>query len=228
MENKLETKNDNKLVPQGLYPDVNIGTENITTEDVNTPILKIVQKTTEGAEDMKLGSYLRSDTNEQLEEVPVNLVYVTTEQGENYNKTGIEYYKVYYGFYSGTNEPFKLYVRGWGLVSHRDFQTEVLAIKNKYQLPMLALEITLRTEKQQGTIKDTGKPYTTYKPVFEITKDTGGVPFVETNKERVNFLIEATRRFSQMQSSSYQTDNDEKMNDADGITDEVKPEDIPF
>lgn len=222
MDKPTSVKSD--LVPTGLYPNPNIGTENVGSEDLNTPVLKIIQKTTEGAEDLKIGSYLLPN-GEQAQEVPVNLVYVTTEQGENYNKTAMETYKVYYGFFSGTNEPFKMYVRGWGMASHRDFQTEVLSLKNKYQIPMLALEVTLKTEKQEGTIQDTGKPYTTYKPVFEITKSVDGVPFVEIDKNRVDFLIESAKRFSQL--SSHESENDEKMNDIDANA-EVKPEDIPF
>lgn len=220
MENKIATKNDNQLAPNDLYPNPNIGTENVGTEDINTPILKIVQPTTQGVEANKAGFYFRSDTNGYLDSVAVNLVYVTTEEGENYNKTGTEKYKVYYGFYSGTNEPFKMYVRGWGLASHRDFQTEIMQIKNKYNLPMLALEVTLTTEKQQGTIQDTGKPYTIYKPVFTVTKDTEGKPFVELDKERADFLVEASDRFAKM---STPTINDKLQNG-----DEVNPEDIPF
>lgn len=218
-------KNDNQLVPKDLYPNPNIGTENMSPEDVNTPVLKIVQKTTDEFEGMKIGSYIRTDTNEQMENVAVNFVYVTTEEGENYNKTAIEKFKVYYGFYSGTNEPFKMYVRGWGLASHRDFQTEVMRIRNKYNLPMLALEVTLRTEKQEGTMKDSGKPYTIYKPVFEVTKDKDGIPFVETDKERVAFLMEAANRFKNI--GSYESENDAQMNEV-SEDEKVSPEDIPF
>lgn len=216
MEDKLEATK-NTLAPVGMYPNANIGTENISSEDLNTPVLKIIQKTTEGAEDMQIGSYLLPD-GKQEKSVTASLVYVSTLVQENYQKTKEERIKVYYGFLSGTVEPFKMYIRGWGLASHRDFQTEVMRIKNEYGLPMLALEVTLTTEKIEGNISDSGKPYTTFKPVFTITKDAKGVPFVETDPERGRFLIEASKRFSELSETSK---NDEKMN-------EVNPEDIPF
>lgn len=214
---EITTTEKSELAPVGLYPNPNIGTENVSSDDLNTPILKIVQKTTEKVENMKIGSYLMPDGNQE-DSVSVNFVFVSTVVMENYNKTKTERVKVYYGFFSGTNNPFKMYVRGWGLASHRDFQTEVMRIKNDYQLPMLALEVTMTTEKQEGNIADTGKPYTTYKPVFTITKDAKGTPFVETDKARVDFLIEASQRFSAI---SEQSKNDAEMN-------EVNPEDIPF
>jgi len=214
--NDLKTING-LSIPEGLYTNPSIGTENVDSSDLNTPILKIIQKTTEGAENFKIGHYLLPNGSQE-ENVQVNLVFVSTEIGENYNKTGEEKKKVYYGFFANTNEPFKMYVRGWGLASHRDFQTEIMRIKNDYSLPMLALEIGLSTEKIEGTIASTGKPYTTFKPIFNIVKDAKGVPFVETDPERVKFLTEAAKRFAEI---SEQSKNDEKMN-------EVNPEDVPF
>mgnify|MGYP001608539669 CR=1 FL=1 len=101
---------------------VNIGTEEMGSEDLNTPILKIIQSNTQGIEYKQEGFFYRSDTNQTLESVKVNLIYVTTQEMENYNKTGLEKVKVYYGVYDGTFEPFKMFLRGWNLASHRDFQ----------------------------------------------------------------------------------------------------------
>lgn len=199
---------------------VNIGTEEVSQEDLNTPILKIIQSTTVGIDNMKIGAYYRSDIKEQFDEVDVNLVYVTTEESENYNKTAMEKVKVYYGFYNGTNEPFKMYVRGWGLASHRNFQTEVVGIKNRFKVPMLSLTVVLKTEKQQGTIKETGKPYTTYKPVFEIVKAEDGQPLVENDQERLGFLVKSVSKFSILTTPSV---NDEAQNEP-----EIDNDKIPF
>lgn len=222
MANDL-TKNENQVVPQGLYKDVNIGTESVTPEDLNTPVLKIMQPTTQGIDDMQIGAFYRTDTKQQYKELDVNLVAVSSQTMENYNKTGMENVKVYYGFFAGTNEPFKMYVRGWGLGSHREFQTEVLALKNKYNVPMLALTVALKTEKRQGTIQDTGKPYTIYSPVFDIVKFDDGVPVVEADPKRVDFLLEAADRFSRLP----QSDNDYEQNTIPE-DEKVNPEDVPF
>lgn len=210
----IATKTDNSV---SIYGDVSIGTENITTEDLNTPVLKILQPTTQGIENKKDGAFYRSDTKQQYESVDVNLVYVTTSEVENYDKTGLEKVKIYYGYYFGTNEPFKMYVRGWGLASHRDFQTEVMRIKKRYKVPMLALTVQLTTEKQNGIITDTGKPYTIYKVIFGIVKDIEGNPLIEQDSQRVKFLIESASRFASISTPSV---NDELQN--------VNPEDVPF
>ena len=215
MEDKQVTTK--KRADISLYTDPSIGTENITTEDINTPVLKILQPTTQGIDNKKDGVYYRSDTKQQYEGVDVNLVYVTTTQVENYNKTGIEKVKMYYGFYFGTNEPFRMYIRGWGLAAHRDFQTEVMGIKNKLKIPMLALTIQLTTEKQSGTIADTGKPYTIYKPVFNVVKDKDNNPLIESDNQRVKFLVESAARFANISTPS--------IND---VAQNVNPEDIPF
>ena len=217
------TKNENQVVPANLYKNANVGTESVTPEDLNTPVIKIMQPTTQGIDDMQIGAFYRTDTKQQYKELDVNFVAVSSLTVENFNKTGMENVKVYYGFYAGTNEPFKMYLRGWGLGTHRQFQTEVLGFKNKYNIPMLALTVTLKTEKQQGTLEG-GKPYTIYKPVFDIVKFEDGTPVVEIDPKRVDFLLEAADRFSNLP----QSENDYEQNDVTGTPNEVKNEDIPF
>lgn len=222
-DNNIEKKEESTLSISDMYKrSVDIGTETMSPEDMNTPVLKIIQPNTQNIDNKKDGFYYRGDQRVQLEYVPVNLVSVASNEVENYNKDGFEKIKIYYGFYAGTAEPFKMFVRGWGLSAHRDFQTEVNAIKKGYGLPMLALTIILKTEKVNGTMQDSGKPYTTYKPVFSIEKDENGVPIAEEDPDRMRFLIEAARRFAILQD---QTENDKKQSDA-GI--KINPEEIPF
>ena len=219
---KSVAKTDNQIMYQNA---VNIGTEEITQEDLNTPILKIVQSTSQDIENKKDGSFYRTDLKEQFDTVKVNLVYVSTIENDNYNKTAKEKVKVYFGFYAGTNEPFKMYLRGWGIAGHRDFQTEVMSIKNKYQIPMLSLTVNLKTEKQTGTIQDTGKPYTIFKPIFEIEKNENE-PVIEMKTDRISFLVEASNRFREISLTSV---NDEAQNEVPvNKEDKVNPEEIPF
>lgn len=201
---------DDKNNLPSIYGNANIGTENINQEDMNTPTLKIVQSNTQGIENKKDGAYFRTDIKEQFDNVEVNLVYVSSAMVENYNKDGMEKVKMYYGFYAGTKDPFKMYVRGWGLSKHREFQTEFATLKHRFNIPMLALTVDLTTEKKAGTIEKTGKPYVTYMPVFNIVKDTKGVPLVEVDRDRVNFLIESARRFADI--SNIPSANDDEQN----------------
>lgn len=217
IQNKITETKHNEVALYDKDFDVNVGTEEIGQEDLNMPILKITQATSENAADKKIGWYVRSDTGEQMQEVPVSLVYVTTMESENYNKTAMEKVKVYFGYYYGTNEPFKMYVRGWGLASHREFQTELTHMKYKYHVPMLGLLVNLKTEKVTGTIQDTGKPYSVYKPVFEIVKENGQ-PILEQDKEQINFLVESASKFANLAKTS--SENDVAQN-------EVNYDDIP-
>lgn len=198
------TKQDEKDINQilDMKDIVNVGTEDISQEDLNTPILKIIQSTTQDLDLSELGKLYRSDTQQYVDTIDVNLVCLTTEENENYNKTAVEKVKVYYGFYAGTTQPFKLYIRGWSIGAHRYFQTEIQNIKNKFKIPMFALTINISTDEQKGTMKDSGKPYTTFKYHFDILKDpedaSGQKPLIELNKERQGFLFEAALRFKEM------------------------------
>lgn len=178
---------------------VDTGTEEVGREDLNTPILKIIQSNSTGIENKKEGYFFRSDTKEQLKDVDVNFVYVTTTEQENYNKTATEKVKLYYGFYADTNEPFKMFVRGWSMAGHREFQSEVAMLKAKFKVPMFALKATLTTELKKGDIKETGKPYEVHKLVCKIVKDpkdkSGIKPVVEMDPDRINFLFSAASKF---------------------------------
>jgi len=209
VDQELQKKETNS--PATMYGDaVNVGTEEVTQEDLNTPNLKILQPTTQGITNKQDGFFYRSDTKEQLESVDVNLVYVTTIEGDNYNKTDKERFKVYFGFYKDSKEPFKMFVRGWGLGDHRIFQTEVFSVKKRHGVPMLALTIRLTTHEQTGTIKESGRPYTIFRPLFTILKENGK-PIIEEGSDRIKFLIEAARRFKEIASTT--SVDDDKQNE---------------
>lgn len=189
-----------EIVPTDFLQDtVNAGTEEMTTADMNTPTLSIIQKTSEtGIKDPHIGYFYRKDTGEQMETVQVHMVYVTSVTGDNYNKTGVETKKIYYGFYKGTKEPFKLYVRGWSMNGHRNFQTEVALIKNKYRVPMFALDVTLSTKDENGTSVETGKPYTTKSIVFTIAKKQDGKPVTDMVLPYAEFLAASIDKFKEV------------------------------
>lgn len=171
----------------------NAGTEEMNQEDLNTPTLKVVQDNTKNLPDKKVGYFLRSDTGEQLAEVYVNFVSVTTKEQENYDKDGTEKVKIYFGFYVGSNEPFKFYMRGAALGTHRKFQSELLTYKNRMKIPMFALTVRLSSIQVTGKTAK-GVEYDVRRPVFDIVK-TGGKPEVERNPDRIGFLLEAVERF---------------------------------
>jgi hypothetical protein len=213
MKDKEITKQDTSITPSEMYQNTeNTGTEEISQEDLNTPILSINQPSTQDLANKKLGYFHRSDTNEDLEEVQANLVYVTTTEQENYNKTGLEKVKIYYGYYADTFEPFKLFIRGWSLGAHKMFQTEISHIKRVQRVPMFALRVKLTTEEQKGTIKDSGKPYSVFKIKFTILKDhTGRNPVIEMDTERISFLFESATRFKE--AALIQTESDQEQSE---------------
>lgn len=172
----------------------NAGTEEVSQDDINTPVLKLIQDSTKNLPDKKVGWFHRSDTGEQLETVDVNFVYVTTKEGLNYKKNAMEKYKVYFGFYTGNKEPFKMFIRGKSLASHRQLQSEILSYKNRHNLPMFALTVRLSSRQEIGTAKD-GSGYDIRQIIFTILKDENGTPIIETDPNRVGFLLEAVERF---------------------------------
>lgn len=198
----VDSPKESSLAVADMYKGVEkAGTEEISQEDLNTPTLKIVQQLTSDVENKKEGSLYRSDTGEQADHFDVNLVYVTTQEMDNYNKTAKEKVKVYFGYFAGTNEPFRMYIRGWSLANHRAFQTQVSVFQRKFKTPMFALTVRLATEKQEGNIKESGKPYKTYKmtftPLLDARDQTGQMPQIEMNPDRIGFLFETVQRFKE-------------------------------
>ena len=204
------------IVPSDFLKDsVNAGTEEVNQSDLNTPTLRIIQKTSEiDLEDKKTGWFYRKDTGTQHESVDVHLVYVTTRITDNFAKTSQETQKIYYGFYKGTKEPFKLYIRGWSMQGHREFQSEVALIKGRYRMPMYSLTVRLTTKEVQGTQKDSGKAYTTSRLVFNIEKDDEGKPSCTMDLEYADFLYASIDKFKQvaMIGEEEESENDVKTN----------------
>lgn len=178
---------------------MNAGTEEITSEDLNIPTLKLVQDNTKDLENKHVGWFCRSDTQEQMETVDVNLISVTTKVQENYKKDAMETVKIYFGYYAGTKEPFRMYLRGTSMQSHRMLQSEVLMYKNRYKIPMFALTVKLTSVQEKGNTKE-NVPYDIRKYLFEIVKVPGdkSKPIVETNVDRVAFLYESVSKFKKV------------------------------
>lgn len=217
---------------------VNLGTEEVGIQDVNTPTLKVVQATSTNINAPRLGSLYRTDMQEQMDDAYVNFVYVTTRESENYNRTAKEIQKIYFGFFTGTKEPFKMFLRGWGVSAHRALQTQIAHIKSKYKVPMLALTIRVSTRPQEGVITSEdgrGKPYRVYAPVFTIEKTESGTPYIEENPERIAFLIEAASKFKGLAMSDVELSESEHDEDQNDIptnqslpNEDVNPDDVPF
>lgn len=195
----MEEGKDTSITVASMYKGtVNAGTEEVSQEDLNTPTLRIIQKLSEvDIDNPHIGWFYRNDLKEEFETVDINLIYVTTVLSDNYNKTAKEKVKVYFGFYKDSKEPFKMFVRGWSMAGHRNFQSEVGMWKAKLHVPMFALMVRLSTVDQEGTMKDNGKAYNTKKLVFTILKDDNKQPIVEMNPDRISFLFEAVQRFKE-------------------------------
>lgn len=226
-EHEVEIALDEQKALAEMYNGtVDAGTEEIDQSDLNTPTLKAIQDNTKNIENKKVGWFYRTDTKEQLETVDVNLVYVTTVEKENYERTAIEKVKVYYGYYSGTKEPFKMFVQGWNLASHRVLQTEITMYKNRYKVPMFALTLHLTTGIKSGQIKKTGKDYSIFQIIFNVVKNpkdtTKTMPLVEMNPERISFLFESAERFKALAAAG-----DAKKDDAEEVETKNR-EDMPF
>lgn len=176
----------------------NAGTEDVTSNDLNIPTLKLIQDSTKDLEDKHVGYFYRSDTKEQLPFVECNLVAVISQEVDNYNKTGKEVQKVYFGYFKDTKEAFRMYVRGWSLDTHRKFQSEVLTYKNRLGVPMFALSVKLMSDRRIGKNK-VGIDYDVKCIDFRIVKkeNDASKPVVETNPDRVAFLYEAVDKFKQ-------------------------------
>lgn len=170
----------------------NAGTEEIDQSDLNTPSLILMQSNTD-IEDRIPGSYYRSDTKQMMKTVCVNFVYVTNKVKHNEKKNIDEPYKEYYGFFAGTNEPFRMKMKGWGLGAHRELQTEVSVYKSKLGVPMFALTVEISSERKEGITKK-GEEYKIYKIICDIHKD-GKLPVIENDPDRVGFLLESIDKF---------------------------------
>lgn len=248
---ELEVKESLELTREKLATmyrdDVVAGTEDIGVDDLNIPQLKIVQSNKridlpngKRAED---GYYYRTDTKEQMEYVDVILLVVRKVYTLNFKKDATERQHIYFGVYDGTNEPFRMFCRGWSLAGSREFLTEVKMIQKKYKLPMYALKGRLTTTTKTGTMKEGGE-YSVYATVFSILKDEGtGEPTAEDRPERVETLRRFVERFGAIEIRSVDEDdelhvkpaslpilsaNKELETKKEEATEEVNPDKIPF
>lgn len=207
-----ESPKDFIVTYKEMYQNVaDLGTEEIDQSDLRTPLLKIIQENTREIDNKKVGWFYRSDTKEQIQYPEVTLVYVTTVEELDYKKKNMVKKKVYFGYYKDTNEPFKMYVQGWGMEGHRNFQTEVLQWKKRASVPMLALSIQLSTQSQQGEAAEDGTPYDIFKLVFKVLKDEEENILVQMNPKRISFLVESVSKFRDISTTS--SENDDKQND---------------
>lgn len=190
---------------------VNLGTEQISQEDINLPTLKIIQSNTTDITNKIDGYFYRSDTQEQLKEVEVTFVYVDKKEVDNYTATGKDQVRIYYGFYSNTKEPFRFFIRtkSWSIQAHRDFQSFVAMVKGKYKVPMFALTVRLSTTPQQGILPDSNKPYTVHRLLITPLRDEKGMPLIEKDSLRIGFLADSIQKFREVSAAMEQSFGDE-------------------
>jgi len=239
--------------------DVVIGTEDIGVDDLNIPQLKIVQPNKridlangKRAED---GYLYRTDTREQMPYADVTLLVVRKVYTQNYKKDGMERQHIYFGVYDDTNDPFRMFSRGWSLEGSRAFMTEVKAIQKKFYYPMYALKVRVSTQPKSGVTKDNAE-YAVFSSVFSILKDEEtGEPMVEFREDRVQELRKFAEKFMAMEvngmededaennSGKYHANVDHQIQDQvqkangevkdaepvlSGVEETIAPEDIPF
>jgi hypothetical protein len=63
---------------------------------------------------------------------------------------------------------------------------------------MYCLRVELSTEAQDGTIKESGKAYKTFRIIMKILKDDNGFPLIETDPGRAVILKDMALKFSSL------------------------------
>lgn len=204
VKSSIEALHANKDLAQMYQGSVNVGTKEVTQEDLETPTLKLISKNPELIEladkgEMNVGWYYRKDLGIQMETIDVNLVCLKKSYAEYDGKVSRQY--LFYGVYAdGGTDVFRMYVSGgWNLGGARTFNAEVARIKKDHGLPMYPLKVRLSSVIQKGTFphKSTGQPipYVTYQFVAKVLKDENGNPQLEQDMGRGDFLREIAERF---------------------------------
>jgi hypothetical protein len=177
-----------------IYNDPNLGTECITPEDLAPTRLKVLYATSKAelpqGEAINPGYFHRDDLNQQFKSIRVSFITVKKTEQENFNKTGFEAVKNFYGIFEGNIDPFLYTVRSTALSSASKFLSEVKRIQHKYKLPMYALKVELTTNKRETFDKKTGQKGLVYLPVFTVLKDKDGFPVFETDEGKAAFMRE--------------------------------------
>jgi len=232
-----------KELAEIFHNNADIGTKQVSSEDVEIPSLRLIQKTSEleitGAEPAKLGYLYRSDSMVQRKEMLVNILCFKKVWADNFNRTAEERKHIYFGVFLGSSDIFRMYLRGWSLTGSRKFLSEVKRMQSKFKLPMYALQVRLSGKEEHGVIKETSQPYTTFSMVMTVVKNAGGMPLVEEDPGRAAWLKEMALNFESLNSSNEETEIPEsrsipvkpvkpELAPETAGDEKVNPDDIPF
>jgi hypothetical protein len=238
-----ELATTNKELVEIFQSNANVGTKQVSSEDLEVPSLRLIQKTSDleiaGGEAVKLGYLYRSDSMIQRKEMLVNILCFKKVWADNFNRTAEERKHIYYGAFEGSSDIFRMYLRGWSLTGSRKFLSEVKRMQNKFKLPMYALQVRLSSKEEHGVIKETSQAYTTFGMVMTVVKNAEGMPLVEEDPGRATWLKEMALNFESLNSSDEETETPEPRSipvkpvepepaPTEPETEHVEPSDIPF
>lgn len=132
----------------------------------------------------EMGTFYHTERKEQMSEVKVNIMYVGQFELPSYEsekETKMTY--VFGGIMQDDNSPFISFVRGMSLQNVWSFNGEVTNIRNRFKVPMYALNVTMKLDKRTS---DKYGETTVYK--FEIDRDKKGLPVIEKDLGRLTFI----------------------------------------
>lgn len=203
-----------------------LGTETVTPEDLETPTLKVTQSnskhTLQGGARPSLGMFYKTDEQKEYKSVEVNFLIVKKSMAENFNRNGLIRQHIFYGFYMDTMDPFRMFLTGYNLDGSRKLLTEVKRIERTLGFPMCSLRVRLTSKMLSVSAgKDSNQMNDIYVMVPEILKDKDGIPMVEENLDRAQFLIQSAKGFVAQ-------DNGEEVIGTPVDKDVINIEDIPF
>lgn len=149
-----EKENKNEIVPnKESHPAVldesyfkenlNVGMEEVTTDDIPTPTLSLIQSNSEVMEANNLGKWFYKGNEKTYDTVECYLLAMTKKEMPKYSeKTVNEMVHIYLGVFADNLEPFMLFLRNYGLGASRQFQ----GIRMGYKKPAYCIKVKLYSE----------------------------------------------------------------------------------
>lgn len=162
----------------------NIGLEDLDPEDMPTPTLTLIQRTSKVVDSSGRpympGTFYYKATKQNLPEVKASILVFTKQESPSYNdKNVMERVYVFLGAIMPELQPFKMFLRSSGIGAAKQFLGEVKALKK----PMYALDVEIFSVKRENEFG----PY--YVPQFNING-------IRQSAEEIVLLEDLARTYS--------------------------------
>ncbi len=185
---------DQKEVMEFLTKDVDAGLDVQTSGQL--PMVKITTSMSNNnilanGEASAIGKLYHTELKKDYKTINANIVYLGQYDLPDFVDKSVKKMTYVAGAVNrDDNTPFIIFIKGFSLQAVWDFLKDIGSVKTRYKIPMYPLNVTIGVK---------NRPHEKYKDVnvwdFQIGRDKEGVPIIEKDMGRLQFLDDSIEMF---------------------------------